>query len=44
MTGIGLHLAILMKEKEEIMGDLAVNWLYTEAFKRECINKAGTFR
>lgn len=44
MTGIGVHLAVLMKEKEEIMGELAVRWLYAEAFKRECINRAGTFR
>lgn len=33
MIGIGLYLVILMKEKEEIMGDLVVNWLYIEVFK-----------
>lgn len=44
MIGIGLYLVILMKEKEEIMGDLVVNWLYIEVFKWECINKVGIFR
>ena len=44
MQGIGRHLAVLMKEKEETMGRSAESWLYAEATKRECLNKAGTFR
>eukprot|EP00105_Crassostrea_gigas_P007930 XP_011422347.1 PREDICTED: E3 ubiquitin-protein ligase rnf213-alpha isoform X2 [Crassostrea gigas] len=44
MRGIGRHLAALMKEKEETMGQSAESWLYAEATKRDCINRAGTFR
>nr|XP_034331576.1 E3 ubiquitin-protein ligase rnf213-alpha [Crassostrea gigas] len=44
MGGIGRHLAALMKEKEETMGNSAESWLYAEATKRDCINSAGTFR
>ena len=44
MQGIGRHLAVLMKEKEETMGRSAESWLYAEATTRECLNKAGTFR
>uniref|UniRef100_A0A8W8MG84 B box-type domain-containing protein n=1 Tax=Magallana gigas TaxID=29159 RepID=A0A8W8MG84_MAGGI len=43
MQGIGRHLAALMKEKEETMGQSAETWLYAEATKRDCINSAGTF-
>lgn len=44
MQGVGRHLAALMKEKEETMGQSAESWLYAEATKRECLNRAGTFR
>ncbi|XP_061169263.1 E3 ubiquitin-protein ligase RNF213-like isoform X1 [Saccostrea echinata] len=44
MKGVGRHLAALMKEKEETMGQSAESWLYSEATNRDCINRAGTFR
>ncbi|XP_056014152.1 E3 ubiquitin-protein ligase rnf213-alpha-like isoform X2 [Ostrea edulis] len=44
MNGVGRHLAALMKEKEETMGQSAEGWLYAEATNRDCINRAGTFR
>ncbi|XP_061169274.1 E3 ubiquitin-protein ligase rnf213-alpha-like [Saccostrea echinata] len=44
MKGVGHHLAALMKEKEETMGQSAGSWLYSEATNRDCINRVGTFR
>lgn len=44
MQGIGRHLAALIKEKEETMGQSAESWLNAEATKRNSINRTGEFR
>ncbi|XP_062573630.1 E3 ubiquitin-protein ligase rnf213-alpha-like, partial [Saccostrea cucullata] len=44
MKGVGRHLAALMKEKEENIGQSAESWLYSEATNMDCINRVGAFR